>query len=276
MKRILIVAGMAILAATTLNSCVSQKKYKALQARAGRLHGDSVSFYDQIVGLRGTVSKMEQEQQMTSNRLNRSRQELDQTKQSLNSSNETIADQQQRLQQLQQLIEQQRRQTEILRKTIADALGSFSAEQLTVSMKDGKVYVSMSEKLLFPSGSADVNKEGKDALSTLAKVLNDNPDININVEGHTDSIPIVKRYADNWALSVARSTAIARILIKDYYVNPTRIITSGRSQYAPIADNSNPEGRAKNRRTEIILEPKLDKIMELVNGGKTTASGSGE
>jgi chemotaxis protein MotB len=265
MKRIFFTATVALIGAITLNSCVSQKKYKAMQARATRLHTDSLSFYDQIVGLRGTVSKMEQEQQMTSNRLSRSRQELDQTKQNLNSSNETIAAQQQRLLQLQELIEQQRRQTELLRKTIADAMGGFSAEQLTVSMKDGKVYVSMSEKLLFPSGSAEVNKEGKDALATLAKVLNENPDININVEGHTDSIPIVKRYADNWALSVARSTAIGRILIKDYSVNPTRITTSGRSQYAPIADNSNTEGRARNRRTEIILEPKLDKIMDLVN-----------
>ena len=123
----------------------------------------------------------------------------------------------------------------------------------------------MSEQLLFASGSADVAPEGIAALATLAAALNQNPDININVEGHTDSIPIAKKFADNWALSVARSTAIARILIKDYQVQPTRIISSGRAEYFPIADNSLPEGRAKNRRTEIILEPKLDKILELVD-----------
>lgn len=245
-------------------SCVSQKKYTASQERAARLYNDSVSFYSQIVGLRGTVSKMEQENQMTSNRLNKSKEELTQARQNLFSSNETIASQQARLEQLQHLIDEQKAQSEALRKTIADALVNFNAEQLTVSLKNGKVYVSMSESLLFPSGSAEVNKEGKNALSSLAKVLNQNLDININVEGHTDSIPIARRYEDNWALSVARSTAITRILVKDYFVNPVRIIASGRSQYFPIASNSNPEGRSKNRRTEIILEPKLDKIMQLV------------
>jgi chemotaxis protein MotB len=126
------------------------------------------------------------------------------------------------------------------------------------------VYVSMSEKLLFPSGSAVVNKEGKEALAQIATALNENTDININIEGHTDSIPIKIRFEDNWALSVARSTSILRILTSDYQVDPTRITASGRSQYEPIADNANPEGRAKNRRTEIILAPKLDLLMDLI------------
>jgi len=265
MKQLITLGALAITCSMMMNSCVSAKKYKASQARVARLHSDSVNFYNQVVSLRGSVSKMEQENEMTSNRLNKRTEELTQTKQNLFSSNETIASQQARLQELQQLIEQQRKNSEALRKTIADALVNFNAEQLTVSLRNGKVYVSMSEKLLFPSGSAVVNAEGKNALSSLAKVLNQNPDINIDVEGHTDSIPIVKKYEDNWALSVARSTAITRILVKDYFVNPTRIIASGRSQYFPVADNSNPDGRAKNRRTEIILEPKLDKIMELVD-----------
>lgn len=265
MRVILIQSLVVATALTMLASCVSQKKYTASQDRAARLHNDSVNFYNQIVGLRGTVSKMEDENMMTANKLNKSREELSQAKQNLSSSNETIASQQARLEELKRLIEQQRQQSEALRKTIADALVNFNSDQLTVSLKNGKVYVSMSESLLFASGSAEVNKDGKAALATLAKVLNQNTDINVNVEGHTDSIPIVKRYADNWALSVARSTEITRILIKDYSVNPTRIIASGRSQYFPIADNSSNEGRARNRRTEIILEPKLDKIMELVD-----------
>jgi chemotaxis protein MotB len=258
--------GLVAIAATMMiSSCVSQKKYTAARDRAMRLHADSVNFYNQIVGLRGTVSKMEQENQMASSRLTKSKEELSQARQNLFSSNETIATQQARLEELQQLIEQQRQNSEALRKTIADALVNFNAEQLTVSLKNGKVYVSMSESLLFPSGSAVVNNDGKAALATLAKVLNQNPDINIDVEGHTDSIPIVKRYEDNWALSVARSTAITRILVKDYFVNPGRIIASGRSQYFPVAPNSTADGRARNRRTEIILEPKLDKIMQLVD-----------
>ncbi len=113
-----------------------------------------------------------------------------------------------------------------------------------------------------------MNPRGNEALATLAKALNQNADINVLVEGHTDSIPISKTYADNWALSVARSTAIARLLIKDHFVNPTRITASGRGENEPMAPNGTPEGRAQNRRTEIILEPKLDELMQLIRSGK--------
>jgi chemotaxis protein MotB len=249
----------------TLFSCVPQKKFTAMQDRANRLHRDSVEFYNRILGLNGSLSKLQMEQEMTQSKLNKSKEQL-------NSSTETIATQQARLAELQQRLEQQRLASESLRKKIADALVNFNADQLTVSLKNGKVYVSMSEQLLFASGSAEVGKEGKAALGSLAKALNENTDINVNVEGHTDSIPIVKRFEDNWALSVARSTAITRILIKEYQVNPVRIISSGRSEFLPVADNSSPEGRAKNRRTEIILEPKLDKIMELIDAQGNTIS----
>jgi chemotaxis protein MotB len=125
----------------------------------------------------------------------------------------------------------------------------------------------MQESLLFPSGSAVVNPKGKEALATLANALNQNPDINVIVEGHTDSVNIHNaKFEDNWALSVGRSTAITRILINDYYVAPQRITASGRSQFEPIADNTTPEGRARNRRTEIILAPKLDELMKLIQG----------
>jgi chemotaxis protein MotB len=142
-------------------------------------------------------------------------------------------------------------------------------------MRNGKVYVSMQESLLFPSGSAVVNQKGKDALAKLAGVLNTNPDINVEVEGHTDSIAInTKLYPDNWALSVARATSITRIMIKDYFVNPVRIKASGRGEFEPIASNTTDIGRAQNRRTEIILEPKLDELMQLIRGGnRTTVSG---
>jgi chemotaxis protein MotB len=252
-------------------ACVPQKKFLAMSERANRLHRDSVNFYNQILGLTGSLSRLQLEQEMTSDRLKKNKEELSQTKESLTQtkesltqSKETIAAQQARLLALQKMIEQQRQASEALHKKITQALGAFNADQLTVSLKNGKVYVSMSEQLLFASGSADVAPEGKAALSTLAAALNQNPDININIEGHTDSIPIAKKFVDNWALSVARSTAIARILIKDYQVQPMRIISSGRAEYFPVADNSTPEGRARNRRTEIILEPKLDKILELV------------
>lgn len=152
-----------------------------------------------------------------------------------------------------------------LKKKMAEALGGFSANELTVSQKNGKVYVSLSESLLFPSGSAVVNEKGKEALSKLAAVLVLNPDIAINIEGHTDSIPIRLKYEDNWALSTARATSIVRILVNDYKVDPRNVVASGHSMYDPVATNSTPEGRAQNRRTEIILSPKLDELYNLIN-----------
>jgi chemotaxis protein MotB len=132
-------------------------------------------------------------------------------------------------------------------------LVNFSSNELTVLTKNGRVYVSLQENLLFPSGSAVVNVKGKEALGTLATVLNANPDIAIVVEGHTDSIPIRGRYEDNWALSVARATAITRVLTNTYKVDPKRILASGKGEWEPLETNATAEGRQRNRRTEIIL-----------------------
>jgi chemotaxis protein MotB len=123
---------------------------------------------------------------------------------------------------------------------------------------------------LFPSGSAVVNPKGKEALGKLAGVLNNNPEITVNIEGHTDSIPIRTRFKDNWDLSTARATAIVRILTIDYKVDPVRVEASGHSQYDPVQTNSTSEGRALNRRTEIILSPKLDELFKLLETGATT------
>lgn len=171
---------------------------------------------------------------------------------------------QKRLQELRKLLDEQRTAVEALRKKMADALVGFNSNELSVISKNGKVYVSLQENLLFPSGSAVVNQKGKEALGTLAQVLNANADINVVVEGHTDSIPIRKLYEDNWALSVARATSIVRILTETYNVDPVRVTASGRSYFDPIDTNSTPEGRQRNRRTEIILAPKLDQLMQLL------------
>ncbi len=128
---------------------------------------------------------------------------------------------------------------------MTDALKGFNSNELSVAVKNGKVYVSLQENLLFPSGSAAVNPKGKQALGRLAGVLTINPDINVNIEGHTDSIPIRGRYEDNWALSVARATSIVRILTKDYGIDPVRIIASGHSLYDPVDSNTKPGRKSK-------------------------------
>jgi len=141
----------------------------------------------------------------------------------------------------------------------------FNSDELSVEVKNGKVYVSMSDKLLFKSGSAAVEAKGKEAIKLLAGVLEKNQDIDILIEGHTDNVPIKTAvYRDNWDLSVARATSIVRILTDEYKIIPTRLTASGKGEFWPRATNETPEGRASNRRTEIILSPKLDEIMQLL------------
>lgn len=155
--------------------------------------------------------------------------------------------------------------TKRLNDVLRNALLGFKSDELSVEVKNGKVYVSMSDKLLFRSGSASIEAKGKEAIKVLAQVLDKNPDIDILVEGHTDNVPIhTAVYKDNWDLSVARATSIVRILTENYNIEPTRLTASGRGEFSPRASNDTQEGRAANRRTEIILSPKLEEIMQLL------------
>lgn len=276
-----------ILPAVFFPGCiVSKKKFLAETARADKEHANAVDLQKRlaqqtdlnrwldkvskdlkvrVANLQDSIANLEGNVRSLNSRLSSLGNENQNTTKELNSTKEKIAEQRRRLEQLQALIDQQQKATEALRKKIADALVGFNSNEITVTMKNGKVYVSMQESLLFPSGSAEVNPKGKEALSKVAAVLNAGKDINIDIEGHTDSLPIhTVKYADNWSLSTARATSIAHVLIDEYHVSPARLIASGRSQYDPVATNSTPEGRAKNRRTEIILEPKLDELMELM------------
>lgn len=170
------------------------------------------------------------------------------------------------LREMQAIIARQNEMTQKLNQTLRDALVGFNSDELTLEIRDGKVYVSMSDKLLFKSGSTAVEPKGVDALKALADVLNKNPDIQILVEGHTDNVPIkTAMFKDNWDLSVGRATVITRLMNEKYGVAATRMTASGRGEYYPKASNETPEGKAKNRRTEIILSPKLDEIMNLLN-----------
>ena len=166
---------------------------------------------------------------------------------------------------LQKVVARQDSITRRLNDILRNALLGFKSDELSVEVKNGKVYVSMSDKLLFKSGSAAIETKGVEALKVLSEVLDKNNDVDILIEGHTDSIPIKTAiFKDNWDLSVVRATSIVRILTIDYNINPTRLIASGKGEFSPRSSNSTPEGRASNRRTEIILSPKLDEIMKLL------------
>ena len=155
-----------------------------------------------------------------------------------------------------------------LKDEIAKALSGFDKLDIKVENRNGKVYVSMAEKLLFKSGSASVDPKGREALLKLAAALNKKSDVMVTVEGHTDNKPMGKNaecMTDNWDLSVLRATSIVRILADDGKVTSNRITASGRGETQPVADNATADGRAKNRRTEIILTPRLDKILDILN-----------
>ncbi len=154
-----------------------------------------------------------------------------------------------------------------LKDAVSKALLDFEGKGLTVEQRDGKVYVSMENKLLFESGSWAVGSEGVRAVRQLGSVLAQNPDISVLIEGHTDNVPYngSGQVKGNWDLSVKRATAIVDILRENKRINAENLTAAGRSEYAPVASNNTPEGRAKNRRIEVILTPKLDEVTRLLN-----------
>lgn len=154
-----------------------------------------------------------------------------------------------------------------IQKKVRDAMMGFEGKGLTITQKDGKIYVSMDEKLLFASGSIVVQAEGVKALKSLAKVLEANPDINIMVEGHTDDLAYKGSgdMKDNWDLSVMRATSVTKILLSNGNIDPKRITAAGRGEYFPLDPAKTTDARAKNRRTEIILTPKLEEIFKVLD-----------
>lgn len=153
-----------------------------------------------------------------------------------------------------------------LKKKLQDALFNFENKGLTITQKNGKVYVSLDESLLFASGKTAVEPKGVEALKNVAKVLEQNTDINILVEGHTDDVPMkgAGEIKDNWDLSVMRATSVTKILVANATINPTRITSAGRGEFFPIDNAKTPDARKKNRRTEIILTPKLDELLKVL------------
>ncbi|NRT12988.1 OmpA family protein [Flavobacterium sp. 14A] len=192
--------------------------------------------------------------------------ELDAKAKALSTEQDRLSKSTQRLSELESLVAAKEAAMKKLKETLSNALNSFEGKGLTVEQKNGKVYVSMENKLLFNSGSWSVGPEGKKAVVEVAKVLGDNPDISVLIEGHTDndgfssSGPI----ANNWDLSTKRATSIVAILGENANVNKQNLTAAGRSEYAPLASNATSEGKAKNRRIEIILTPRLDEIADML------------
>ena len=184
----------------------------------------------------------------------------------LDSLENEFANSRRQMKMLKEQLEGKQAQLDKIQKTLKDALWGFSDKGLTVETNKGKVYVKMEEKLLFSSGSWEVNPQGVKALQEIAAVLANNKDLDVLVEGHTDNVPLAgkNQIKDNWDLSVMRATAITKILLDKTGISPDRIVPCGRGEYMPVTDNKTAEGRAKNRRTEIILSPKVNELMDII------------
>lgn len=171
-----------------------------------------------------------------------------------------------RMQELETALQQKEDAVKQLRQKVMDALLGFNDKGLTIHEKNGKVYVSLDEQLLFKTGQWEVDPKGQQALLNLAEVLGQNSDINVLVEGHTDDVPMrgTGSVKDNWDLSVMRATAVTRILLRNKAIDPKRITSAGRGEFFPIDEAKTREARQKNRRTEIILTPRLDEIFRIL------------
>jgi chemotaxis protein MotB len=193
--------------------------------------------------------------------------QLDEKGKALALEQERLSKSAQRLQELEDLIAAKEASMKKLKETLSKALNSFEGKGLTVEQKNGKVYVSMENKLLFNSGSWAVGSEGKKAVIEVGKVLGDNPDISVLIEGHTDDDAFTASgpIADNWDLSTKRATAIVAILSENKKINKENLTAAGRGEFSPLASNSTADGKAKNRRIEIILTPRLDEISKMLN-----------
>ena len=243
----------------TLNKlyAVKDNAYKKLQASYDALSQSSSQ----------TLAYEAQKSQKLLKQLEKKEQELATESERLKKLKADLDKKSQRVDQMEALIAEKDNKLKALKESLKRSLTSFEGQGLEVHEKDGKLYISMENKLLFPSGSWTVKQNGKNAIDKIAKILSINPDVEINIEGHTDNVPYHGKTAivDNWDLSVKRATSVVRQLLKNKNIDPKRLIASGRSKYYPVADNSSAAGRAKNRRIEIILNQNMDKIMKLLN-----------
>ena len=195
-------------------------------------------------------------------------QSLDDKKASLDELTFELEKRKARMAELEKILDAQKKIVQDLKNKVSEALLGFENNGLTVTNKDGKVYVSLDEKLLFKTASWDIDANGRNALKKLSGVLEKNSDIQVMIEGYTDNVPYNPgsgQLKDNWDLSVKRATTVVRVLLEGSKIDPKRLTASGRSQYLPVDERNTPDARQKNRRTEIILTPDLTELYQLIN-----------
>ena len=214
------------------------------------------------------ISELSTDLDATRAQLTTKEQELNKLQESLKAKEDSLETYMKSLEELQNILNQKDAEVRALREKVAAALKNFEGSGLKVEMRNGKVYVSMDEKLLFASGRWEVQGEGQAAIKELAAVLETDSTINVLIEGHTDNVPFNGngQVKDNWDLSVMRATAVVKLILNyGPSIDPQRISASGRGEFVPIDTDNTPAARAKNRRTEIILTPKLDELFQIID-----------
>jgi chemotaxis protein MotB len=256
------IALASLILGMSFTSCVPTRKLKASQNRVSQLQQDSITALGKLKDCNAKVKELDAQKESLLNENSLVTNDLNNLS---SQSKMTIADQAKRLKNLQDVIQAQKDVMLKLKNSISDALLKYKADELSVYIKDGNVYVSLQEKLLFKSGSDVVDPKGKEALKSLVLVLNNTKDITVLIEGHTDNVPIkTAKFKDNWDLSTARATSIVRIMTTENSFDVNRISASGRGEFHPVLGNDTAEGRAGNRRTEIILSPDLKELYKLL------------
>lgn len=272
----------ALVLCVSLHSCVvlSNKKYKAmlsqrdslvtrtttLEAEVAQLQADTARLHGEIAALKHNLS----DQQDSNAKLKGNYDALSNNLTSTNSKVSQLAadleKREKRLKEVEDILRKRDEATNALKDKLQKALLGFQQNGLTVDIRNGKVYVSLTDKLLFPSGSIVIDERGKAALKQLAEVLNKEPDINMAVEGHTDDKKVINlgQIKDNWDLSVLRATSVTRYLTEVEKIDPHRLTATGKSEFQPIDAANNNDARTKNRRIEIVLSPKLDELYNLI------------
>ncbi|MES2277843.1 MAG: OmpA family protein [Bacteroidota bacterium] len=280
---------LALIACAALHSCVvlSPKKYKALlaerdslssrtmslEAERTKLQSDTARLHHEVADLKRNISELTDNLSAANKNIDGLNKNVDALNNKYNATSTKVtqlsgdlAKREARLKEVEDILRKRDEATNALKEKLQKALLGFTQNGLSVDIRNGKVYVSLTDKLLFPSGSIVIDDKGKQALKQLAAVLNKEPDINMAVEGHTDDKKVknLGQIKDNWDLSVLRATSVTRYLTEVENIDPHRLTATGKSEFQPIDAGTTPESLAKNRRIEIVLSPKLDELYNLI------------
>jgi len=293
-RRILFALGLLVL----LGSCVSKKKYASIQAsnetlktkldEANRSLGDcngQKSVMDARLAemansnqhLKDQVKEMSNTNSALLNNVGQMATLSAKEASNLENSLQQIREQDLRIRTLHDALTKKDSVTLALVVNLKSSLGNLNDTDVVVNVEKSVVFISLSDKMVFTSGSAEISPRAKEVLSKVATVVNSKPDTEVLVEGHTDNVPVNKTcIKDNWDLSTQRAVAITRVLQKDFAVNPARITAGGRAEFVPLATNDTPEGRSTNRRTRIVILPQMDQFFGMIEEGLKQAEDLGK